>query len=1099
MEAYLKELLIQQQNLTQRINEALIGSVSLDINTVKISKNNAVSHSDTLEETISKIYILLNDKSKSLSGMQRKTLFSYRSDLIALRTELNSVLKKTNDFIAQAEQVKQSTIVNETIKREPVVQIIKQEEESTISRPLSNVVQNEELHLERKAKIPKENMDIKNETESPMNFKNKFVKNSDEDITANQSEKIKKRKRETKVQIKREKSAMVKKIEANLGLYFMIAVGTLLCLFGISVFGKYVYLNVLGNMGKGILMYVISLMVLFTGQFLLKKVKNITIVRECVIGLGLGLLYLTAIVNFLVLDNASYIVTHFILIGISLYALYLSRKSDFDIIRIVGMVGIYIALIPINEPTFASSMYILLLGYIFTVLNILVPLKNTKYFEIINIVAIIIFSILVNVYTPILSINILNSIIALSLSLYIYRKSDVKSPELYLFSFSANIIILETVVEHSDLLSLLIAVAVVCYLPLLNAIEDVKKQVLYKTITLALTSILLFVAIENSVLFILLINIIYFSNIYYSNLAKNVYEHKFEFISLIFFNIGLIISDSLSVVYLVTGLVPTIYVLSKCNYQEKINYIIAFVLQMLSFKIFIEAFNLDSLYTKDALTIAYALGMIIYNFILFKENKIRKINMLVYFLFSMILFRSFAFTAISLIAFLVVVFKKKISSRLAVYITMLSVFKLACIVHISSESNYMLGLFIITSFVSFIYMYKYYVDTQKIDVLAGLTVIFAIISFTINSPVLIVMFALGVLGIFYSKTKTLVDLLMIIITTVFIVISRYDNSYMVYLLLATLFIVTSILKWSKFEYLNISYYGLISLILLRAIWKESEWFVFAIIAINLLLAHPILKRYEKYFRTGTYAYAMFSIIGLVLFGFLYREVPILCVLTLYYLGCMIISKEEESNIMSMVVILAFSTLALNMETYMMPILLVIALNYKKIIIQKDINAMILILSIIGIVKSVVHENPLIFVLSVIVIATSRYTYNLKENFLTSTVYREFEYFKVTDITLISVLSVIIRMFVYTYLLNTVIGIFIYAIIASFGIIVIGFYVKSAWFRKAGLGSAMMTCASILIFIKGMDTIQKTFVCCGVGATCIIIAVVYSKLEKKYIK
>ncbi|MGL4453209.1 MAG: hypothetical protein ACRCTZ_18765 [Sarcina sp.] len=1060
MEQNLKELLKEQQQLTQKINEALSNSIALDIGTLKMSKSNIESHSDILEDTIKKIYVVLNDKSKSLNGPQRKILFSYRSDLIALRAELNSVLKKTTEFITEIENPQQRVMMKEYRGKENVVKQGGSVKEQGIAHSLnSNLV--------------REKRNVNNQIESSRSVKRNKA-------------------------IEAEALIRIKKIEANLGLYFMIAIGTLLCLFGISVFGKYVYVNLLGNMGKGILMYVISLLVLFTGQFLLKKVKNITIVKECVIGLGLGLLYLTAIVNFLVLDNASYIVTHFILIGISLYALYLSRKSNLDIIRIVGMIGIYIALIPINEPTFVSSLYILALGYTFTVLNILVPLKNTKYFEMINIVAIIIFSILVNVYTSILSINIINSLIAIGFSRYIYHKSEVKLPELYLFSFSANIIILETVVEHSDFLILLIAVAVVCYLPILNAIKDVKKQILYKTITLALSTFLLFAALESSILLILALNFMYFSNIYYSNLAKNIYEHRFEFIALIFINIVLILNDSVSVLYLVTGLVPSIYVLSKCNYQEKFNYIIAFILQILSFRVFIETFSFDNLYTKDALVVIYAVAMIAYNFILFKENKIRKINMLVYFIFSIVLFRSYIFIAVLLLAFLGILFKKKISNKIAFYITMLSVFKLSCIVYLSNENNYMLGIFILTTFLGFAYMYKHYNESKEVDILAGLTVIFAIISFVVDLPVLITIFVLGIFGIFYSKIKSLVDLLMICITTIFIVISGYDNSYMIFILLGTLFICTSLLKWNKIQYLNISYYSLISLILVRAIWRESEWFVFAIIAINLLIAHPILKRYEKYFKIGTYAYAFFAIASLVIFGFLYNEILMLCVLTVYYLICLEISKEEEINMISIVVVLAFATLGLHMSSYMMPVLLVIGLNYKKIIMQKDIDAMMIILMIICIVRGVIHENPIIFILSVIAICSSRYVYNLKESFITKNVYKEYKYFKFTDITLIGVLSVIMRMFVYTYSLDTVIGIFIYAIISSFGIIVIGFYIKSAWFRKVGLGSAMATCTSILIFIKGMDTIQKIFVCCGVGITCIVIAAAYSKLEKKYI-
>ena len=146
-------------------------------------------------------------------------------------------------------------------------------------------------------------------------------------------------------------------------------------------------------------------------------------------------------------------------------------------------------------------------------------------------------------------------------------------------------------------------------------------------------------------------------------------------------------------------------------------------------------------------------------------------------------------------------------------------------------------------------------------------------------------------------------------------------------------------------------------------------------------------------------------------------------------------------------------------------------------------------------KCIGYKNPIIFVLATVIICISRYISSIKD----LNVYKEYKQIKFTIYTLIGILAIIIRVFVYVYLLNNVIGTFIYAIVSGFVIILIGFYVDVAWFRKLGLGSAMATCGSILIFINGMDTIQKTFVCCGVGVTCIIIAIVYSKLEKKYIK
>ena len=1083
MEGDLKALLREQQELTMKINKELINSTNLNLEILKASTSNTTFNSEALENNIARIYALLTDKSKSFSKEQRTNLFDCRMELIALRAKLNLLLSKSQDFINKAEKSSQGSISkvedirgiakNSHAEMQDISKIDKGSEMISNANEIkksSEITDSDKIVADERKRVIKENINpvIDNRIKNTHNIPRQ----------------------------KREKSAIVKKIEANLGLYFMIAIGTLLCLFGISVFGKYVYVNMLGNAGKGILMYIISGIVLFIGQFILKKVKDIVIVNESVIGLGLGLLYLSTIVNFMVLDNLSYIITHCLLIIISLYALYLSRNSDFDIIRIVGMVGIYIALIPITAPTLGSSIYILSLGYLFTILNMVVPLKNSKYFEVLNIVAIIIFSILVNIYTSILVVNVLNSLIAVALNLYIYHKSTVKSAELYLFSFAANIIILARVVSDSEILSILIAVVVICYIPLLNDINDMKKQIRYKMVALGISTLLLFGSVESEVLLILLLNVIYFFNIYYSILSKNIYEHKFEFISLTLFNFVLILSDSLPLIYLASGLIPTIYTLSRCNYRKDINYIIAFGLEILSFKIFFNAFDIDSVYMIDMLTLVYAVCMAIYNLVIFKNSKTRKINIATFFLFSMILFESLIFISIILILLVVILFKRNISSNMTVYITMLSILKLSFIFYFSIGNSYDIGLFMITVFLAFIYIYKYYIDSQDVNILIALVMTFVIVSFVIESPILIVILTIAILGVFYKRSKSLVDMLIICITTAFIVISSYDNSYMIYVLLITLFIIISLLKWSEVEVFNITYYIVAICITGMALWNSEKWFVI-FIAINILLSHPTLKSLEKYFKIGGYAYLVFSIIGLVIFGFVLKDIYLVYALTIFYIGCMVACSEEESELISMVLIIVFITLVLNVSVYMIPVFLIVSLNYKKLITSKNIDYIIVVFLALSIVTAAIYKNPVVFILAILIICTSRYIYNI--SFINENAYKEYKYFKVTELTLICVLSIIIRMFIYIYSFDNLIGIFIYAIISSFGIIVIGFYIKSTWFRKIGLGTAMATCAFILIFMNGMNTIQKTFISCGVGITCIAIAIVYSKLEKKYIK
>ena len=1084
MEGDLKALLREQQELTMKINKELINSTNLNLEILKASTSNTIFNSEALENNIARIYALLTDKSKSFSKEQRTNLFDCRMELIALRARLNLLLSKSQDFINKAEKSSQGSISkvedirgitkNSHVEMQDISKIDKSSEiisNANEIKKLSEIKDPDKIVVDERKCVIKENINpvIDNRIKNTHNIPRQ----------------------------KREKSAIVKKIEANLGLYFMIAIGTLLCLFGISVFGKYVYVNMLGDAGKGILMYIISGIVLFIGQFILKKVKDIVIVNESVIGLGLGLLYLSTIVNFMVLDNLSYIITHCLLIVISLYALYLSRNSDFDIIRIVGVVGIYIALIPVTAPTLGSSIYILSLGYLFTILNMVVPLKNSKYFEVLNIAAIIIFSILVNIYTSILIVNVLNSLIAVALNLYIYHKSTVKSAELYLFSFAANIIILARVVSDSEILSILIAVVVICYIPLLNDINDMKKQIRYKMVALGISTLLLFGSVESEILLILLLNVIYFFNIYYSILSKNIYEHKFEFISLTLFNFVLILSDSLPLIYLASGLIPSIYTLSRCNYRKDINYIIAFGLEILSFKIFFNGFDIDSVYMIDMLTLVYAVCMAIYNLIIFKDSKTRKINIAIFFLFSIILFKSFIFISIILILLVVILFKRNISSNMTVYITMLSILKLSLIFYFSIGNSYDIGLFMITVFLAFIYIYKYYIDSQDVNILIALVMSFVIVSFVIESPILIVILTIAIQGVFYKRSKSLVDMLIICITTAFVVISSYDNSYMIYVLLITLFIIISLLKWSEVEVFNITYYIVAICITGMALWNSEKWFVFIFIAINILLSHPTLKSLEKYFKIGDYAYLVFSIIGLAIFGFVLKDIYLVYALTIFYIGCIVACSEEDSELISMVLIIAFITLVLNVSVYMIPVFLIVSLNYKKLITSKNIDYIIVVFLALSIVKAAIYKNPVVFILAILITCTSRYIYNI--SFINENAYKEYKYFKVTELTLICGLSIIVRMFIYIYSFDNLIGIFIYAIISSFVIIVIGFYIKSTWFRKIGLGTAMATCASILIFINGMNTIQKTFISCGVGITCIAIAIVYSKLEKKYIK
>lgn len=349
----IREYLLKQKSLTNDLNEVLLNldNISTEereriseenkdlINEIdSLNKNNANITKDRIEELKLKVKNLLELEDS-------KEDLKYYGHLKETYSEIIRIEKRINELINSLE---------------------------------SNSIRNVEIS---KSEIIGTNItkDINKDTSSIEKFK-EDIKNEKKNIVQDKA-------------INKEKN----KIEFKVGANILSIIGVILILISFVTFGRYVYVNYMSNMLKGISLFVISSVILVAGELAHRKLNNKFSIG--IISLGIGTLYSSIIINYLSLRTINSIVALVITAILTGLSILISSKHNSNIIRLVALFGGYFCLVPMNTLDTIQSITTVVILCLIGLFNILNPIKNENAKISFNIYSIVLNLI---VYTKIL-------------------------------------------------------------------------------------------------------------------------------------------------------------------------------------------------------------------------------------------------------------------------------------------------------------------------------------------------------------------------------------------------------------------------------------------------------------------------------------------------------------------------------------------------------------------------------------------------------------------------------------------------------------------------------------------------------------------------
>lgn len=159
-----------------------------------------------------------------------------------------------------------------------------------------------------------------------------------------------------------------KSVEFKIGIHVFSLIGALFILAAFVTFGFYF----LKGAFQGICIYMAAFaLVLFSELFLRRKMQKFAGV---ITGIGIGCLYAANIVNYLVLHLVNGIIAVLLTLLIAAATIWLSRKRDSVVSRLIGLIGCYVCLYPIHGFETELSFFVLtVILFIVNVAGVLFP------------------------------------------------------------------------------------------------------------------------------------------------------------------------------------------------------------------------------------------------------------------------------------------------------------------------------------------------------------------------------------------------------------------------------------------------------------------------------------------------------------------------------------------------------------------------------------------------------------------------------------------------------------------------------------------------------------------------------------------------------
>lgn len=163
-------------------------------------------------------------------------------------------------------------------------------------------------------------------------------------------------------------------MEFGIGAVVLSIVGALFIIAALVIFG----LNFMDNLQQGIFFYVLAGVVIAFSEFVLRK--HLERFAQAVTGIGVCVLYTATILNYLYLHTMNSAAALIATVAVSVFALLLSRKRESASLRMIGILGCYISLMPLEK--FESQMEFIIPCVILLIVNtiyLLLPVsRNDK-------------------------------------------------------------------------------------------------------------------------------------------------------------------------------------------------------------------------------------------------------------------------------------------------------------------------------------------------------------------------------------------------------------------------------------------------------------------------------------------------------------------------------------------------------------------------------------------------------------------------------------------------------------------------------------------------------------------------------------------------
>jgi len=132
-------------------------------------------------------------------------------------------------------------------------------------------------------------------------------------------------------------------MEFGVGAVVLSIVGALFIIASLVIFG----LNFMDNIQQGIFFYLLAGVVIAFSEFALRK--HLERFAQAVTGIGVCVLYTATILNYLYLHTMNSVAALLATVAISVFALLLSRKRESASLRMIGILGCYISLMPLDK------------------------------------------------------------------------------------------------------------------------------------------------------------------------------------------------------------------------------------------------------------------------------------------------------------------------------------------------------------------------------------------------------------------------------------------------------------------------------------------------------------------------------------------------------------------------------------------------------------------------------------------------------------------------------------------------------------------------------------------------------------------------------